>query len=90
MPPVRTPDAVNLPAELFQDSLPGAVAGSRNERTVVSRAVTFNSENVFAALFDYDVEPEFASTVLTFDVIPFVFQKLDDLFLKGRLAINDI
>ena len=64
VPPVRAPNAVDSPAELFQDTLPCTVAGSCNQRTVVSRAVTFDGENVFAALFDNDVEPEFASTVL--------------------------
>ncbi|HEX4351187.1 MAG TPA: hypothetical protein VH251_12405, partial [Verrucomicrobiae bacterium] len=41
IPPVCAPNAVNPPAELFQDPLPRAVACPCNEGTVVGRAITF-------------------------------------------------
>ena len=55
---------------------------------MVSRAVTFDGKVILAAFFDDDVEPIFASTVLAFNVVAFVLQKLEDLFLKWRLAIE--
>ena len=57
---------------------------------MICGTVAFDGENIFAALFDNNVEPEFTSTVLAFDVVALVLQKFYDLFFKWRFTIYDV
>ena len=43
-PPVRAPNAVNTPAQLFEDALSRAVASAGNERAVIASTITFDSQ----------------------------------------------
>lgn len=90
VPPIRAPDPVKLPTQLLQNALARAVAGSRNQRTVVTRAIAFNHQQISPALLNHNVQAEFASTILTFDFVALVFQKLDNLLLERRITEDDV
>jgi hypothetical protein len=66
------------------------IARSRDQRTVIARAITFDGEQFLSAFFDNDVDPKDANTAPAFDFVTFILQKFDDLFFERGIAENNI